>query len=221
MATSVLRCAAGRCGVQAPIPRESDRGQGLVEFALVLPLFLLILLSTLEFGTAFNHNLTVGLATREAARTGAALASGGVTTCSGGNDPSNVDRQIIGGAQRVLKSPGSDVVMSHITQIRIFKANAAGAQIGSYVNVWTYTPGAGPDLDPGSGLDILDFSQQSVAWPACSRVNGLTPDSIGVAIRYNYFLVTPLGSLMNFLHRTEPNPIVMNDQTVMVLNPTN
>ena len=51
-------------------PRARERGQGLVEFALVLPIFMLLLLIMLEFGLAFNHRLTVGYASREGARIG-------------------------------------------------------------------------------------------------------------------------------------------------------
>ena len=120
-----------------------ERGQSFVEFALILPVCLLLLMIMLEMGQAFNHKLTVGYATREGARTGAALANGGATTCAV-PDPASVDQQIIAAAQRILKSPGSNVVMSNISAIRIYKATATGAQTGSLVNVWTYTPGAGP-----------------------------------------------------------------------------
>jgi hypothetical protein len=203
--------------------RSGDqRGQGLVEFSLVLPIFMMLLLIMLEFGLAFNHNLTVGLASREGARTGAALGSGGVPDCSGGNDPMLVDQQIVAGIQRILKSPGSDVVMANVGQLRIYRADSAGAQIGGYVNIWSYAgPGAGPVVDAGPPVDKLDFTQTSVAWAACTRDNGATPDSIGVEIRYNYALKTPLGSFMNYLNGNTPNPIVMNDHTVMVLEPTN
>ena len=227
----IARAWRGIAGLSGGSARSAQGGQGIVEFALVMPLLMLLLLGMLEFGYAFNHNLTIGLATREGARTGAALASGGVSTCTGWTDPNKIDAQIIGGIQRILKSPGSDVVFKApsppyaantytISQIRIFKADSSGNQIGSYVNVWVYTPGAGPDLDPGTGQDILDFSQQSVGWPACSRLNGASPDSIGVQIRYTYYLETPLASFLTWMHGNQGPTIQMNDQTVMVLNPT-
>ncbi|MEA2621514.1 MAG: TadE-like protein [Chloroflexota bacterium] len=201
--------------------KSKEAGQGLVEFALVLPIFLLLLLIMFEFGFAYNHNLTLGLASREGARTGAALANGGVVSCAGGNDPMQVDANIVAGLQRILKSPGSDVVMSDISSVRIFKADATGAQIGSFVNVWAYAGvGSGPDVDPGAGVEKIDFTQSSVAWPACSRLNGGSPDSIGVQIRYTYRLVTPLAGIVSFLRGNQPITIAMNDQTVMVLNPT-
>jgi hypothetical protein len=209
-------------GRRLPAPRRSKEvGQGLVEFTLVLPIFLLLVMVMFEFGFAYNHNLTLGLASREGARTGASLANGGVVDCSGGNDPSGVDAQIIAGLQRILKSPGSDVVMTDIQSVRIYKADATGAQIGSYVNVWAYAGvGAGPDVDPGAGVEKIDFTQSSVAWPACSRLNGGSPDSIGVQIRYTYRLETPLAGIVSVLRGNQPTTIAMNDQTVMVLNPT-
>jgi hypothetical protein len=201
-------------------PRASQRGVGLIEFTLVLPVFLLLLLVMLEFGLAFNHHLTLGYASREGARTGSALGNGGASSCSGPDDPAGVDQQVIAALQRILKSPGSDVVMTDISAVRIYKANSAGAQIGSSVNVWTYTPGAGPDIDDSSATEILDFSEQSVGWPTCSR-DDTTPDSIGVRIDYSYRLNTPLATFVNgFLGGSQAGQITMNDQTVMAINPS-
>jgi Flp pilus assembly protein TadG len=193
----------------------------LVEFALVLPVFLLLLLVMFEFGFAYNHSLTVGLATREGARTGAALANGGATSCSGGNDPNKIDAQIVAGVQRILKSPGSDVEMSDVQSVRIYKADSSGNQIGSYVDVWAYTgSGSGPDVIPGNGTERIDFTQSSTGWPVCSRDNGSNPDALGVQVRYRYRLKTPLASLVGFLQGNQTTTIQMNDQTVMNLDPT-
>ena len=111
--------------------------------------------------------------------------------------------------------------MADVTSIRIYKASSTGAQVGSNVNVWNYSKGNGPDLDPGTGKDILDFVQGSVGWPACSRNNGTNPDSIGVQIVYTYHLETPLGALVGFMGGRQGATMSMNDQTVMSLNPTN
>lgn len=205
-----------RCGVL----RRKQSGQGLTEFALVLPIFMLLLLIMFEFGFAYNHNLTLGLATREGARTGATLANGS-TDCSGGNDPNKVDAQIVAGVQRILKSPGSDVTMSDVQSVRIYKADSSGNQIGSYVDVWSYTgSGTGPDVIPGNGTEHIDFTQTSTGWPVCSRDNGSNPDALGVEVRYQYQLKTPLASLVGFLRGSQGTSIQMNDRTVMVLDPT-
>ncbi|MGB4589581.1 MAG: TadE/TadG family type IV pilus assembly protein [Clostridiaceae bacterium] len=47
---------------------RNEKGQGLVEFALVLPVLLLILLGIVEFGWLFNAKITMTSAAREAAR---------------------------------------------------------------------------------------------------------------------------------------------------------
>jgi hypothetical protein len=197
-----------------------EEGVSLVEFTLLLPVFLLMLLGMLEFGLAFNHVMAVEYGTREGARTGSALGNGDTTGCGGGNDPAGVDEQIVAAAQRVIKSPGSDVVMSDITELRIFRATATGAQMGTLANVWRYTPGAGPDIDPGPGVDRLDFSPVSVNWPACVRSNaGGNPDSIGVRVQYTYRLTTPLAAVAGMFGGSTLNTMAMTDQTVMALNP--
>lgn len=60
---------------------QEDRGAALVEFALILPVFLLLLLGMLTGGIAFDRKLNVTSAARETARYAATLplsAHGGV-----------------------------------------------------------------------------------------------------------------------------------------------
>lgn len=198
---------------------EGQRGQALVEFTVIIPLFLVLLAAMLDFGLAFGDRLTIGNATREAARVGAGLVTGSNSSCSG--DPNGVDITLVASMQNILKSGGSDVDLSHINSIRIFKADAAGAQIGSSVNVWTYTPGSGPDADPGPGVETLDFSASSSSWPACTRKNaGSSPDSIGVSINYSYHLQTPLSALIVLIGGSQAGTVPIVDTTVMAMNPT-
>lgn len=199
--------------------REKDCGQSLVEFAVVLPVFALFLLGMLEMGLAFNHHLTLEYATREGSRTGSALANGGSTNCIAGIDIAQIDQQIMAAMQRVLKSPGSPIRIASISEIRLFRSDANGNQVGSQVNIWGPAPGAGPDVDPGLGVDRLDFSQRSVGWPACSRSSGPSPDSIGVRIRYGYMFQTPLGSIASLFSNQPATLITIDDKTVMALNP--
>ncbi len=202
--------------------RERERGQGLVEFTLIVPLFLMFLLIALEFGLAFNHKLTIGLASREGARVASALANGGAINCASGNDPLSIDAQTVAAVQSILKSPGSDVVMANVSQIRIYKATSTGDQSGSSVDVWSYAPGAGPNMGTSGSPDYLDFSQTSVGWPVCSRNNASNPDSVGVQVVYTYHLQTALGGIVKFMFPSNQQSatIAMTDQTVMSLNPT-
>lgn len=199
--------------------RRSTRakGQGLVEFALILPVFMMLLLGILEFGMAFDHLISISYAAREGARTGSAMVNGGGTLgCGSGQSPNaaTVDPLIIAAVERVLTSPGSQVDLTNVAQIRIFLATSTGAETSS-VNVWTYSHAAGPVVDG----DSLDFVPSSSPWNACSRTNTLPAPSIGVSIRYRYEFTTPLGSLFGMFGGTSAG-LDISDGTVMAMNPT-
>jgi TadE-like protein len=181
------------------------RGQSLVEFAVAVPVFIMLLFGMLEFGFAFSHNLTLEYATREGARTGAALGKGTATVpCA------QVDQEIIAGVQRVLTSPGSPVDINRISQLTIYQSNPSGGPAGP-INIWV--PGAGPTVD---GV-ALKFKSTSVGWDACGRDNGSTPDSVGIGLIYSYRLISPLGI---FLGMTGTPAFSMSDHTIMALNPS-
>jgi hypothetical protein len=189
--------------------RDRRRGQGLVEYAMTVPVFLLILLGMLEFGFAFAHHLTMEYSTREGARTGASLANGSTQVAC-----AIVDDQVIAAVQRVLTGAGSQVSMGSVGEIRIYKADTNGRELGP-VNVWKL--GAGPPVEGTA----LQFHQVSSGWNACSRKNTTISaidrvDSIGVSITYDYDFVTPLGSLMGIAGDAQ---LHMSDRTVMSLNP--
>ena len=48
--------------------RSQERGQSLLEFAMVLPVLLLLAIGTIEFGRAYYHYNTLSKAVRQAAR---------------------------------------------------------------------------------------------------------------------------------------------------------
>jgi Flp pilus assembly protein TadG len=50
---------------------RSERGQTMTEFALVLPLLVMLLFGIIQFGVTFNHYLTLTDAVRAGARKGA------------------------------------------------------------------------------------------------------------------------------------------------------
>lgn len=49
---------------------KSEKGQSLVEFALLIPLLIIILMAIIEFGFMFNAYITISNASREGARLG-------------------------------------------------------------------------------------------------------------------------------------------------------
>jgi TadE-like protein len=200
--------------------RQTDRarGQGLVEFALLVPVLMTMLLGMLEFGTAFNHQLTLGYAVREGARIGADLVNGGGTLgCSTGQSPNadKVDGVIIEAVDRVLSSSGSPIPEARITQIRIFQADTAGKDTLGLGNNWVYSASL-YTLPDGNQVNFKPDTTQT--WSACSRSNvightttfsPLQIDSIGVSITYTYKMLTPLGTTLP-----------MSDVAIMQFNPT-
>lgn len=51
--------------------KRDDKGQGIVEFALIVPILLVLILGMIEFGFYFNGQITLNSAAREGARAGA------------------------------------------------------------------------------------------------------------------------------------------------------
>lgn len=194
--------------------RRRERGQSVIELAISVPVVMLLLLGMLEFGFIFTHHLGLEYASREAARMGAALGSGtDQVVCA------DVDKNVIAALQRVITSPGSQIKVGNVTQIKIFSADVNGAQIGSLVNTWV--PGSDGTLVDGKPLI---WKVASTGWNACSRRNSWTagppavaPDLVGVSLTYNYQLVTPLG---NFVSAFGSGTLTISDKTVMAVNPT-
>ncbi len=171
------------------------RGQAIVEFVLILPVFLLILMGMLEFGVAFDHRNAMAYAVREGARVGASLGNGG-------SNPSGVDPTILAAVQRGLTDP---ILIENITSIEIFKADTNGAPVSGKINLY----------------DRYGTPIGTAGWPATSRVVGLNGDSIGVRVVYAFRPTTPLGNLLGlFINGNPPyTTIRMTDATVMKLEP--
>ncbi len=199
---------------------RAAEGQSLVEFALIVPIFMLLLLGMLEFGFAFTADQTLAYATREGARTGAALANGGgILGCGAGQSPNaaSVDPLIVAAVERVLTSPGSPVGvhLDRIPTIRIYLANSDGSESAS-ADVWTYRAGAGPVVDGKA----IDYVLTSTGWAACSRLNGVAADGLGVSLTYSYQFQTPYGAILGYFGAGGLTSLDIGDRTVMNLNPT-
>jgi len=190
-----------------------DDGQSLIELALILPAVMIFLIFGLvELGTLLSDDMTMASASREGARLGGALVNGGGTLgCSAGQSPNaaTVDMNIVAAVERVLTGNGTRIKLSDVSQIRIWKATATGAETSGLVNVWNYQLNGGPTVDG----QPLDFVQQSQPWQPCARNNVTPVDSIGVTVVYTYRAQTPLRFFMPYF-----NTIGIADHTVMALN---
>jgi Flp pilus assembly protein TadG len=78
---------------------KNEKGQSLVEFALILPLVLLLLMGIVEFGVMINTYLKIENASREAARSGIVGSTDAeintlVTSISPGLDSSRLKTEV-------------------------------------------------------------------------------------------------------------------------------
>ncbi|HEX2947182.1 MAG TPA: TadE/TadG family type IV pilus assembly protein [Clostridia bacterium] len=70
---------------------KTQKGQSLVETALMLPVILLLLLGIIDFGLLFNNYMVVSNASREGARTAAIGSTDAQITAAAGNAAASLD----------------------------------------------------------------------------------------------------------------------------------
>ena len=92
--------------------RPGEKGQAMVEFVLILPIFLLLVFAIIDFGMGFHAWLTVTNSAREGARLGSVRASQAqivqrVQDTADSLDPSNLSVTVT----NAQGSPGQSVVV--------------------------------------------------------------------------------------------------------------
>jgi len=158
-----------------------EAGQTLVEFAFVLPLFLLLVFAVIEFTFVFSGMLGISYATRDAALL---AAEAGNTDCA--------DFVILQAVDSAVTAPGDD---NRIQSIVIYRADQNGIEMTGVANRWTR--GSSSSC---AGMTV-PYVLQDEGYPEASRCNFLAGcgtghpglDTIGVRITYTHQWVTPLG----------------------------
>jgi Flp pilus assembly protein TadG len=168
-------------------------GQTLVEFALVFPIFFILLMSMIEFGLVFNALLSVNFATRDSSLIAAEAGNG-----------SGADCVILDRIEDSISAPASE---SQITKVEIYKANKNGNPQAGRINVYTRTGSTPCTLPDGTTMSV-PYSMVGAPGYAdsqrCNTVNGCPTlpgspagvDTIGVRITYHYTWFTPMGSFI-------------------------
>jgi Flp pilus assembly protein TadG len=173
-----------------PRPREGarSRGQALVEFSLVLPLFLVILLAIIEFAFAFNALLAVNFASRNAALTAAE-----------GGDAAGTDCLVLRTVEGDVAAPAD---RSRIGRVEIFRSDRNGAVIGE-PTVYARDGGSTTCEFAGGTTVTVPYRLVADGYPEADRCNtlagcedGRTLDLVGVRITYTHAWVTPLRSFV-------------------------
>ena len=159
----------------------------MVEFALVFPLFFVLLLAIVEFGFALNALVSIDFATRDAALAAAEAGNASKADCS-----------ILRALDSSMTAPANN---SRVSEVRIFKADANGKALGP-VNIYDRNGETSCPLNDGTPATVA-YQLVSGTYPETSRCNELqgckvqaTVDTIGVQISYGYGWVTPLHVLV-------------------------
>ena len=84
--------------------RDSERGAAAVEFAILLPLLLMLVLGTIEFGRAYNAQITLTNAARD-----------GVRVMAINNDPTAAKKAAQNAAASISTIPVSNITLSTTT----------------------------------------------------------------------------------------------------------
>lgn len=176
--------------------KPNSKGQALVEFAFVFPLFMILLVAVIEYGFLMNANLASSYATRDASLVAAEAGSNAGADCA-----------ILKKIEDDINGPSDP---GNITTVKIYWADdATGAILGSNVN--TYTRSLTPTLPcmvGGVSFNLKYGASPTIGYrwqDRCSILNGAGCavghsglDTVGVQITYSYQWHTPLKGLLGF-----------------------
>jgi Flp pilus assembly protein TadG len=163
---------------------NAQRGQALVELAVIVPVLMLMIGGVVEFGFLFAADMTIESASREGARTAAALGNYGTEGhCPDTLSETNVDPTILSTVQTALTRSGVD--LSGVG-VNVYRANANGDPTGD-LNSYVWNGFA--------------FIKTGGKWDACGRHDGTFAggqyDQVGVEISYTYHSRTGLLALFS------------------------
>jgi Flp pilus assembly protein TadG len=167
---------------------RSEKGQAIVEFAMVLPVLLLVVIGLVEFSFVWNSRNTVLFASRD----GSMLAAEG-----GGLN--GTDCVVLQRIESDVVSPSNALRIQNVT---IYWSDRNGDQIGSNQNI--YTRGGSTSCNYPDGTTIsVPYSLTTAGYVEADRCSVLagcggthtTVDTIGVRVTYQHFWLTSFARL--------------------------
>ena len=179
-----------RGGRRRPAGRRSQ-GQALVEFSLVVTIFITMTMGFIEFAFVFNALLSIGHATRDAALIAAEAG-----------DDTGADCAILAQVEKDVSAPADP---ARITQVVIYRSDQNGAVIGGEQNVYLRTGTTTCQMSDGSSVTVPYSISGTAGYLPVDRCNVQVgcPDSthpletIGVKVVYQHAWVTPLANLVS------------------------
>jgi hypothetical protein len=185
--------------------RRDELGQGLVEFAIVLPVLMLLIFGLIEWSFVMNTQASVNFASRD----GAMLAA------EGGNNI-GTDCMVLARVERDLVAPA---LPPRIQNVQIYWSDRNGAQIGSSVNQYTRLGSITCDYADGSSLTV-PYTLTGPGYLEGSRCDILagcggshtSVDTVGVRITYQHAWVSYIG-------QTIAPTLILNKSTAIRIEP--
>ena len=184
MGRSAVRSRSDACIQRA----QNDLGQSLVEFALALPILMLLIVGLVEFALAFNSRDSVYFASRDASML---AAEGGRIV---GTDCVVLDR-----VERDIVSPARPV---RVQTVKIFWSDKNGNELSGTHNL--YTRGGTTTCTYGNGTSLsVPYTLSSAGYTETNRCDVLagcggthtSPDNIGVTITYQHNWITSVAKI--------------------------
>jgi Flp pilus assembly protein TadG len=173
-------------------PRARTRGQTLVEFALVFPLFFMVMLGLIEFAFAFNAVLSTNFASRAAA----------LLAAEAGN-ATGADCVILKSIEDEMTAPADK---ARISEVVVYRANPDGTPVGGGQQTRYVRSAGGMSCTfagtPPTTVTVPFVISGADGYPVTARCNELAGcgspvqplHTIGVRIGYSHTWVTPMGT---------------------------
>jgi hypothetical protein len=176
------------------VPHRDRSGQALVEFALLVPILLVLVMGIIEFGAAFSTTIAVNRASQNAGHAGAIAGRLLGSDCL-----------VLGEVEKSVSPPAEK---ARVLDVRIQRTALAGNLVYAQTT-WTRTGSTACELSDGTSV-VVPYTRTESGYPEnqrCDILRGcptMTParstvDNIGVAVRYRHRWLTPLGSLLPFI----------------------
>ena len=162
---------------------RGEAGQAFVEFALLLPVIMLIVVGLMEFSVFMNARNAVEFAARD----------GSILGAEGGNTP-GTDCVVLDKVERDIVAPATNI---RIQTVSIYWSDKNGDQIGANVNV--YTRGGSTTCNYGGGASItVPYTLTTPNYAEGARCDVLAGcggshvglDTLGVRVTYQHRWMT-------------------------------
>ena len=171
--------------MRSPRMRGRDEGQAFVEFALLLPLIVLIVIGLMEFGMFLNSRNAVEFASRD----------GSMLAAEGGN-AIGTDCVVLDKIERDIVSPARNIRIQTVT---IYWSDRNGDQVSNNANIYTRTGSTTCNYGGGQSLTVpytlttgnyLEGARCDVLAGCGGSHPGL--DTVGVKVTYQHRWITTL-----------------------------